>query len=215
MINQEAIALANILWNYHQLHHTLEQSDCILVLGSMDTRTAERGADIYLQGYAPIIIFSGGLGKLTKDMWAETEAELFANIALDKGVPREAIFIENKSTNTGENIQFTQQLLQEKNLDLDSFIVVQKPYMERRSYATFKKHWPHKKLLVTSPLLSFEEYPTNDISIEKLINMMVGDLQRIKLYPEKGFQIYQEIPDDVWDAYEKLVAMGFDKQLMK
>ncbi|AEV98956.1 hypothetical protein A4D02_10395 [Niastella koreensis] len=215
MINQEAIALAKILWNYHQLHHTLIQSDCILVLGNLDTRTAERGADIYLQGYAPIIIFSGGLGKLTKDMWAETEAELFANIALDRGVPREAIFIENKSTNTGENIQFTQQLLQEKNLNLDSFIVVQKPYMERRSYATFKKHWPDKKLLVTSPLLSFEEYPTNDISVEKLINMMVGDLQRIKFYPEKGFQIYQEIPDDVWEAYGKLVAMGFDKQLMK
>ena len=215
MINQEAIALAKTLWNYHQLHHTLEQSDCILVLGSMDTRTAERGADVYLQGYAPIIIFSGGLGKLTKDMWAETEAELFANIALDKGVPREAIFIENKSTNTGENILFTQQLLQEKNLNLDSFIVVQKPYMERRSYATFKKHWPDKKLLVTSPLLSFEEYPTNDISVEKLINMMVGDLQRIKYYPEKGFQIYQEIPEEVWKAYEELVKMGFDKQLIK
>ncbi|MFL5744670.1 MAG: YdcF family protein [Niastella sp.] len=215
MINQEATGLAKILWNYHQLNHTLEPSDCILVLGNLDTRTAERGADIYLQGYAPIIIFSGGLGKLTKDMWAETEAELFANIALDRGVPREAIFIENKSTNTGENIQFTQQLLQEKNLNLDSFIVVQKPYMERRSYATFKKQWPDKKLLVTSPLLSFEEYPTSDISVEKLINMMVGDLQRIKFYPEKGFQIYQEIPGDVWKAYEKLVAMGFDKQLMK
>ncbi|OQP44675.1 hypothetical protein A4H97_09950 [Niastella yeongjuensis] len=215
MINPEAIALAKILWNYHQLHHTLEPADCILVLGSMDTRTAERGADVYLQGYAPIIIFSGGLGKITKDMWAETEADLFATIALDRGVPREAIFIENKSTNTGENILFTQQLLQEKNLNLDSFIVVQKPYMERRSYATFKKHWPDKKLLVTSPRLSFEEYPTNDISIEKLINMMVGDLQRIKLYPEKGFQIYQEIPVEVWTAYEELVKMGFDKQLMK
>ena len=215
MINQEAIPLAKILWNYHQLNHTLLQSDCILVLGSLDPRSAERGADIYLQGYAPIIIFSGGLGKLTKDRWTETEAELFANIALDRGVPREAIFIENKSTNTGENILFTQQLLQEKNLDLDSFIVVQKPYMERRSYATFKKHWPDKKLLVTSPRLTFEEYPTNDISVEKLINMMVGDLQRIKVYPEKGFQIYQQIPDEVWDAYEQLVAMGFDKQLMK
>ena len=214
MINQEAISLAKILWNYHQLHHTLEPSDCILVLGSLDTRTAERGADIYMQGYAPIIIFSGGLGKLTKDVWAGTEADLFATIALDKGVPREAIFIENKSTNTGENILFTQQLLKEKNLNLQSFIVVQKPYMERRSYATFKKHWPDKDLLVTSPLLSFEEYPNNDIPVEKLINMMVGDLQRIKLYPEKGFQVYQEIPDDVWQAYEQLVALGFNKQLV-
>jgi len=215
MINQEAIPLAKKLWNYHQMQHTLEQADCILVLGSMDTRTAERGADIYLQGFAPIIIFSGGLGKLTKDMWSGTEADLFATIALDKGVPPEAIFVENKSTNTGENILFTQQLLQEKNLDLQSFIVVQKPYMERRSYATFKQHWPDKKLIVTSPLLSFEEYPNNDISVEKLINMMVGDLQRIKLYPEKGFQVYQEIPNDVWKAYKELVTMGFDKQLIK
>jgi uncharacterized SAM-binding protein YcdF (DUF218 family) len=215
MVNQEALTLAKKLWNYHQLHHTLEPSDCILVLGSMDTRTAERGADVYLQGYAPIILFSGGLGKLTKNMWSGTEADLFATIALDKGVPREAIFIENKSTNTGENILFTQQLLQEKNLNPERFIVVQKPYMERRSYATFKKHWPHKQLLVTSPLLSFEEYPTDDIPVEKLINMMVGDLQRIKLYPEKGFQIYQEIPDEVWNAYEQLVAMGFNKQLVK
>lgn len=215
MINPEVLTLAKKLWHYHQLHHTLEKSDCILVLGSLDTRTADRAAEIYLQGFAPIMIFSGGLGKLTKDMWKETEADLFATVALDKGVPREAIFIENKSTNTGENILFTQQLLQEKNLNLDSFIVVQKPYMERRSYATFKKHWPDKKLIVTSPLLSFEEYPNNEISIEKLINMMVGDLQRIKLYPEKGFQIYQEIPNDVWAAYEDLVEMGFDKQLVK
>jgi uncharacterized SAM-binding protein YcdF (DUF218 family) len=215
MIHQEAIDLAKKLWNYHLLHHTLEPSDCILVLGSHDLRVAERGADVYLQGLAPIIIFSGGLGNLTKDMWTQTEADLFATIALDKGVPREAIFIENKSTNTGENILFTQQLLKEKHLDMQSFIVVQKPYMERRSYATFKRHWPDKKLLVTSPLLSFDDYHNADIPLERVINVMVGDLQRIKLYPEKGFQIYQEIPDDVWEAFEQLVAMGFDKHLVK
>jgi len=215
MINQEAITLAKKLWDYHHMHHTLEKSDCILVLGSHDLRVAERGADLYLQGLAPIIIFSGGLGNLTKDMWTETEADLFATIALDKGVPREAIFIENKSTNTGENILFTQRLLQDKKLDLKSFIVVQKPYMERRSYATFKKHWPEKKLLVTSPLLSFEEYPNNEIPLERVINIMVGDLQRIKIYPEKGFQIPQEIPAGVWRAWERLVELGFDGHLVK
>jgi len=213
MLNKEVIALAQKLWNYHLLHHTLEKSDCILVLGSHDLRVAERGADVYLQGLAPIIIFSGGLGNLTKDMWTETEADLFATIALDKGVPREAIFIENKSTNTGENILFTQQLLKDKKLNPQSFIVVQKPYMERRSYATFKKHWPDKKVTVTSPLLSFDDYPNEEIPVERVINIMVGDLQRIKIYPQKGFQIPQDIPDDVWQAYEQLVALGFDKHL--
>ena len=85
--------------------------------------------------------------------------------------------------------------------------------MERRSYATFKKQWPDKDLIVTSPQISFEDYPTEEIPIEKVINIMVGDLQRIRIYPDKGFQIPQEIPDDVWAAYERLVARGFDKHL--
>ena len=44
---------------------------------------------------------------------------------------------------------------------------------------------------------------------------MVGDLQRIKIYPKKGFQIFQEIPDDVWQAYKQLVNLGYDKHLIK
>jgi uncharacterized SAM-binding protein YcdF (DUF218 family) len=86
--------------------------------------------------------------------------------------------------------------------------------MERRSYATFKKHWPEKKLIVTSPQISFEDYPTSEIPLEKVIDIMVGDLQRIKLYAEKGFQVYQEIPTEVWKAYERLVELGYDKQLI-
>ncbi len=43
---------------------------------------------------------------------------------------------------------------------------------------------------------------------------MAGDFQRIKLYPEKGFQIAQHIPDAVWQAYERLVALGFNKHLV-
>jgi uncharacterized SAM-binding protein YcdF (DUF218 family) len=151
---------------------------------------------------------------LTADVWSETEADKFAAIAINKGVPESSILVENNSTNTGDNILFTQALLTEKNLDPESFIVVQKPYMERRSFATFKKHWPGKKVLVTSPQISFEQYPTESISLEKVIQIMVGDLQRIKLYPKKGFQIYQEIPTEVWDAYEQLIRLGFDKQLV-
>jgi uncharacterized SAM-binding protein YcdF (DUF218 family) len=214
MITEETISLAKILWDYHQMNDQMEKTDCILTLGSHDLRVAERAAELYLEGWAPILIFSGGLGNFTLGMWKEPEADQFAKIALSKGVPAEAIFIENRSTNTGENILFTRQLLKEKNLDPDSFIVVQKPYMERRSYATFKMHWPDKKLLVTSPKISFDEYPNTEIPLERVINIMVGDLQRIRLYPEKGFQIYQEIPDNVWEAYEKLIEQGYNKHLI-
>ncbi len=211
----EIRALAKQLWNYHHTNDTLQKSDCILALGSHDLRVAERTAELYLQGWAPLVIMSRGLGNFTKEMWSEKEADKFAAVAIRMGVPKDAILIENKSTNTGENILFTQKLLEEKGLDPQSFIVVQKPYMERRSYATFKKHWSEKTLLVTSPQISFEEYPTDEITMEKVINIMVGDLQRIKTYPEKGFQIYQEIPAEIWDAYERLVALGFDEHLIK
>jgi len=215
MINNEIAVLAKQLWNYHKMNFKLEKSDCILALGSHDLRVAERVAELYLEGYAPIVIMSGGLGNFTKEIWTEKEADKFASIAVEKGVPEEAILIENNSTNTGENILFTQKLLEQKHLDPHSFIVVQKPYMERRSYATFKKHWPDKRLVVTSPQISFEEYPTEEIPLERVIHIMVGDLQRIKLYPEKGFQIYQEIPKEITEVYEKLIALGFNKHLMK
>ena len=215
MITPEVLALAQQLWDYHHMSHQPAKADCILALGSHDLRVAERAAELYVEGWAPLVIMSGGLGNLTQNMWTEAEADQFAAIAIQKGVPAEAILIENRSTNTGENILFTQQLLKENGLDPQNFIVVQKPYMERRSYATFKKHWPDKNLLVTSPQIPFDQYATDDIPIERVIHIMIGDLQRIKIYPAKGFQIHQEIPPTVWNAYEQLVALGFDKHLVK
>jgi uncharacterized SAM-binding protein YcdF (DUF218 family) len=215
MITKETLTLAKLLWDYHHINHRIKKADCILVLGSHDVRVAERAAELFLDQFAPLLIFSGGLGRLTEGLWPEPEADLFAKIAIAKGVPKEAILIENKSTNTGENILFTQQLLQENELHPQSFIVVQKPYMERRSFATFKKHWADKDVVVTSPQISFEDYATQEIPLEQVINIMVGDLQRIKIYAEKGFQIYQEIPSQVWQAYEQLVRSGYDAHLIK
>ncbi|RYF86235.1 MAG: YdcF family protein [Chitinophagaceae bacterium] len=215
METQEVISLARIVWDYHHMNHSLQRADCIFVLGSHDTRVAERAAELYLEGWAPLLLFSGGLGRLTQSVWTQTEADLFASIAMKKGVPAKSILIENKSTNTGENILFTRELLQKRGIDPQRFILVQKPYMERRTYATFLKQWPGKTFCVTSPQISFEDYPTQDAPMEKVIEIMVGDLQRIRLYAEKGFQVSQEIPEHVWEAYEKLVAAGFDKQMVK
>ncbi len=215
MITPEVLQLAKIVWDYHHMHTALQKADCIFVLGSHDPRVAERAAEIYLQGWAPLVIFSGGLGRLTKELWTEPEAERFAKIALQKGVPENHILIENRSTNTGENVLFTRRLLQQRGLDPQSFILVQKPYMERRTCATFQKQWPGKTVCVTSPQISMEDYPTTETPMELVINIMIGDLQRIRLYAAKGFQIDQHIPGEVWMAYERLVALGFDKQLIK
>jgi uncharacterized SAM-binding protein YcdF (DUF218 family) len=212
-------ALVETLWAYHHLGHALSRADAILVLCSHDTAVAERGAQLFLDGWAPLLIFSGGLGSITRDLWTEPEADQFAAIAVRMEVPRERILIENRSTNTGENVLFTKQLLADGGLSPQSFILVQKPYMERRSYATFRKLWPEKEAIVTSPQVSLDEYlekySNENIPVDEVVSIMVGDLQRVKLYAEKGFQIPQEIPPHVWAAFEALVAAGYDSRLVR
>ncbi len=212
-------AFVEIVWAYHQLRHELSRADAILVLCSHDTAVAERGAQLFLDGWAPLLIFSGGLGSITRELWTEPEADQFAAIAGRMGVPRERILIENRSTNTGENVLFTKQLLADRGLTPQSFILVQKPYMERRSYATFRKLWPEKPAIVTSPQVSLDEYlekySNDNLPVDEVVSIMVGDLQRVKLYAEKGFQIPQDIPPDVWAAYEALVAAGYDSRLVR
>ena len=211
-------ALAQTLWNYHRLDHQLAPADAILVLCSHDKAVAKRGAELFLQEWGPLLIFAGGLGAITRHLWHEPEADQFAAIAVEMGVPRERILVENRSTNTGENVLFTKRLLAAKGIEPQMFIVVQKPYMERRSYATFKKVWPEKDLRVTSPQVSMDEYLSahshDALTPDDVVGIMVGDLQRIRLYPAKGFQTHQDIPDEVWRAYEELVNAGYDKYLI-
>jgi uncharacterized SAM-binding protein YcdF (DUF218 family) len=210
--------LAQTIWDYHHLDHQLAPADAVLVLCSHDKAVAKRGAELFLQELAPLLIFAGGLGVITQRLWNEPEADQFAAIAVEMGVPRERILVENRSTNTGENVLFTKRLLAAKGIDPQTFIVVQKPYMERRSYATFKKVWPEKDLRVTSPQVSMDaylrEYSHDALTPDDVVGIMVGDLQRMRLYPAKGFQIHQEIPDAVWRAYEELVNAGYDKYLI-
>lgn len=215
-LDAHTLSLARKLWDYHHVNHTLAAADCILVLGSHDTRVAERGAELLLADFAPWLVFSGGLGRLTEGVWTEPEADTFARIARQMGVPAEKILTENRSTNTGENIALSHQLLRKHGITVRRMILVQKPYMERRAYATFLKQWPGDpvSLMVTSPQLSFEDYPNADVSLEHVIQIMVGDMQRIRVYAEKGFQVHQDIPADVWNAYEQLVASGFTEHLI-
>src|SRR2546423_7243653 len=176
-------AFVEKIWDCHRLDHQLALADAILILGSHDKVVATRGAELFLQGWAPLLICAGGLGAITRRLWREPEADQFAAIAIGMGVPKDRVLVENRSTNTGENILFTKQLLAERGLDPQTFIVVQKPYMERRSYATFRKVWPEKEVLVTSPQRSMNEYLTRcshpALTPDDIISIMVGDLQRI------------------------------------
>lgn len=207
-------AWARAVWDYHHVGHALRRADCIIVLGSHDTRVAERGAELLLAGWAPLLVMSGGLGSLTSGMWTRPEAEVFADVALGMGVPRERLLLESRSTNTGENVAFSRQLLAERGLEPRSAIAVQKPYMERRTLATFGVRWPELELVVTSPQASFDDYTSRGISRDDVIQIMVGDLQRLLVYAKRGFSTPQDVPADVMAAYDGLVAAGYNKRLL-
>ena len=206
---------AKLVYEYHRMNMPLRPADAIFCLCSLDTRVARRAAQLFLDGFGTTLIYSGGSGKLTASRFADPEAEVFADIARSMGVPPDKIVVEPQSTNTGENVRFTRALLEEQSLAPQSFILVQKPYMERRTYATFRKQWPEPqpKFSVTSPELGFEEYPDADNPRDLVINIMVGDLVRIREYPAKGFQIHQDIPEAVWEAGQRLIAAGYDGHL--
>lgn len=206
---------ARVVWDFHRVGHTLEPADAVLVLGSHDTRVAERGAELFLAGWAPLLVFSGNLGSLTSEIWTRPEAEIFAEVAAAMGVPRERMLIEPRSTNTGEKVSFCRALLAERGVRVRKAIAVQKPYMERRTLATFQQRWPDLQVVVTSPQMDFEAYPTGDITREDVIHIMVGDLQRLMLYAQKGWSAPQGIPDEVMDAFQCLIAAGYTRRLLR
>ena len=210
-------ALATILWNYMRLEQPLERADCIIGLGNADVRTADWCAYLYHQGCAPWILFTGAHGRMTKGLFTKTEAEVFAQRAMELGVPADAILKEPSATNTGENIILAHRLLQRHTITPRSLILVTKPYMLRRAYATFMKQWPDKakpKIMCSAVDMTFDEYCDEDHPFADVVTIMVGDVQRIRDYPRRGFQIPQDIPDDVQAAWEELVCRGYDGQLV-
>jgi hypothetical protein len=94
-------------------------------------------------------------------------------------------------------------------------MLISKPYMQRRAYATIRKAWSEPKPVCSSEDISFDEYLKSIGDDRLVIDVLVGDLQRIIGYPARGFAIAQNVPADVADAYQRLIAAGHDSRLMK
>ncbi|MCY4071355.1 MAG: YdcF family protein [Chloroflexi bacterium] len=210
-------SLVQVIWDYMLVGQRLRCADCIFMLGSYDIRVADYAIDLFQKSYAPHLLFSGGVVQRNEALgvfWDLPEADYFARHALALGVPAERILVENRASNTGENFLCARDLLRRKGLDFTSFILVQKPFMERRVLATAQMLWRDFDFVVTSPPISCADYLNGDLPREALIQYIVGDFQRVKVYGDKGFQMPQPIPDRVWDAFEQLCALGYDERLV-
>lgn len=195
-----------------------QKSSCIVGFGNYCEDIAHRAAELYFAGYAPKILFSGGLGRNTEGRWSTSEAEHFAAIAAADGVPEAHLLVERKSRNTRENILFTKALMEENAIPAERILAVHQPCMERRIYAALKVYWPELDAVVTSPQLSIREYIDHaglqGLDEHTVIDVITGDFQRIGVYAEKGWQIPQRVPDVVYGAFERLVKAGYDRQLV-
>ena len=186
------------------------QADIILAAGSHDLRVPEYAARLFLEGVAPTVICSGGFGKITDELWSVPEGDVFAGRCIACGVPEDRILVEREATNTGENFSLSKKLCANAGLHPQTGVIVCKPYMAKRAWATGSKQWPEVRWQVRFPEIPFEEYCADDESLEREINLMTGDLQRLILYAEKGFQFPVDVPEHIWEAYERLVDDGYD-----
>ena len=202
---------ARIVWDYLCLRAPIEPSTVILGLGSHEIRVAECAAQLYMAGYGEQLMFSGGYGLGTSGTFTEPEAQVFARRAVQLGVPADQILTEETATNTGANITLGSKLLADRGVRAQSILLVTKPYMERRAWATFKKQWPspQPRMSVTSPQIDYDDYFVGAYPKSHEIRIMLGDMQRIREYPKLGYQVEQQIPQEVWAAYEQLVRLGY------
>lgn len=197
-----------------RLDQPLRHCAAAIAMGSHDLRTASYAAHLVWQGWAPFLVCSGASGRLTEGVWIESEAQIFADEALRTGLPEDQVLLEDRSTNTGENLLFSLELLKEKGLPHAPLLLVHKPYMERRVLATAGKILPDVDIVVTSPPIAFEKYPLGTIPMNEVIAIMVGDFQRVIEYPQRGFALPQVVPDEALQAFQSLTAAGFTSHLL-
>lgn len=195
--------LLQIVWDYMSYETPLQHADAILVGGSTDTGVAHYAAELYNLGFAPIMVFSG---QQRSDM-NTTEADLLAQAARNIGVPDSAILREQTARTAGENITFSAALLKEQGIDVERVILVHKPYMSRAFLATAEAQWPQPQpaFITRHEAISLTEYSLK-FGRGEAIRRTLGDFSRMAKYAKKGYQAHHDIPQEVQEAFDVMVA---------
>lgn len=214
----ESIAKAKVLWKYLRISGDVVPADVILIFGGHDPSVGPHSATLFKQGLAPLIVVSGGTMHVppkNDGSPARTEAEAIASYLLDDGVPQDVIILEPKASNTSENFWFTADLLTDRGIRFNSCILVTKPYAERRTLATGLMRWPHIKLQISGPEITFDQYLKGGIPVRRIFSMMVGEVHRIESYSKKRFMRPERVPEDVLEACGYLERAGYNDRALK
>jgi hypothetical protein len=214
VIPADVLEATEILWDYHDMHHELRPTDVGIGLGSHDLGVADCAAELYQRQMFPLIVFTGANAPTTVERFPRGEAVHYTERALRLGVPADAIVTEPEATNTSENIVLTRAALTARQISPEAVTLISRPYQQRRAYATCRKVWPEVEVICTSLPLSLTEYIESIGDVDRVLNMLVGDTQRIVVYAERGFAAPQPMPEAVKDAFGQLVARGYTTRLV-
>ena len=215
MISTQDWADTQRLWDYHQMGHTPRPCSVAIGLGSHDLGVADTAVDLYKRGMAPLLVFTGATSPTTRERMPRGEAVHYRERAIELGVPDSAVMVEPQARNTGENIRFSRDLLAEAGIEVSSVLLISKPYEERRAYATARKLWPEVEIVSASNSMALRDYADSIGDARLVIDMLVGALQRLVVYPAQGFMITQQVPGDVLDAYDRLSTGGYVSRLLR
>ncbi|MEE1729599.1 MULTISPECIES: YdcF family protein [Streptomyces] len=214
MISTQNWEDARRIWSYHQMGHTLRPCSVAIGLGSHDLGVADTSVDLYKRGMVPLLLFTGATSPTTRKRMPRGEAVHYRERALELGVPSAAVLVEPRARNTGENIRFSRAVLEEEGVEATSVLLISKPYEERRAYATARKLWPEVEIVSASTPMTLDEYVDSIGDARLVIDMLMGALQRLMIYPDQGFMISQPVPADVSEAYQRLRQAGFTSRLL-
>ncbi|PSK91832.1 uncharacterized SAM-binding protein YcdF (DUF218 family) [Murinocardiopsis flavida] len=222
-IDVEARACARVLWDFHAEPMTGPgdgPADLILGLGSHDLRVAHHAALLWADRTAPLLMFTGDRGRRTNGggghaRWERPEADVFAAAAREvAAIPDSALLLERGATNTSENFARGRDLAAAAGLDVRRAVVTAKPYMGRRALAAAAVHWPGVQWTFRAFPGGFDGYPDERYSERELVHFVVGDLQRLDRYAERGWSAPVAVPEEVRAAQRRLIALGYTEHLV-
>jgi uncharacterized SAM-binding protein YcdF (DUF218 family) len=210
---------AEVVWAFHQLGHAPGPAEVVIALGCHDIAVADVAADLHLSGLAPLIVATGGDNASTRALLGGGEALVYRDRMIARGVPTEAILVEQEARHTGENFTNSRDLLAAEGIKPRTALTACMPYMERRAWATCRSQWPEVELQCVSSGGSLGEYldlmwRRDALPAETVLANIVGDLDRIWRYPALGFAIEQPQPPETLHAFRLLVDAGYGTKLL-
>jgi uncharacterized SAM-binding protein YcdF (DUF218 family) len=183
--------------------------DLLVLLGSGLVESVEVAAEAMRLGRAKELLISGGIGHSTPflvnavgnpSLSGLSEAEIYRRLLLENhGI--EADYVEDRSTNCGENALFSREL----GLHPRRVLLVQDPTMQRRSHATFEKVWLGPEFVSFAPFVPNAE--GQPWGFDRFVSLLLGEIERLRddengYGPRgRGFIAHVDIPPEVEQAY--------------